>query len=216
MAFTFPNTGSTTNFQGHDNTNTGISTNILITVGPNPVGAIQNITITEARPIKMIDEVGTDGHIDSVPNQSTNITGTCDRIRYDRMRISEAFSRSFVHVKSQRVPFNIVIIDTWNGNTLNIADTSQDIITTINNVWIKEISYTYQTSDWVIVDRMQFEAETISSTIGNSSTNAAQGGTRSIPLAILSPASDVEQAADRGELRGALDQPGLINNFLPF
>lgn len=216
MAFSFPNTGSSITYQGHDNTNTGISTNILITVGPNPVGAIQNITINETRQIKMIDEVGTDGHIDSVPNQSTNITGTCSRIRYDRMRISEAFSRSFVHVHSQRVPFNIVIIDAWNGNTLNLADTSQDIITTINNVWISDIHYSYQTNDWVIVDEMSFQAETIYSTLGGGSTPASQGGTRNIPLAILSPASDVERAADIGTLRGSLDQPGLLNNFLPF
>jgi hypothetical protein len=216
VTFPFPSTGSTIDLAGHNTTQTAVSTNILISVGPNPVGAIQDITITETRPLKMIDEVGTDGHIDSVPNMSTNIKGTCKRVRYDRMRISEAFSRGYVHAHSQRYPFDITIIDGWNGNPLNLSDTSQDIITTIKNVWIAEISFTYQTSDWVIVDNMSFEAESISSTLGSSSTPAAQGGTRSIPLALLSPTSDIERAADVGQLRGGLGVVGLISAFLPF
>jgi hypothetical protein len=216
MAFTFPQTQSTVELAGNNGTFTSISTNILITVGPNPVGAVQTLTINEARPIKMIDEVGTDGHIDSVPYQSTNVTGTCDRVRYDRMRISEAFSRGFIHAKSQRFPFNIVIIDTTNGNALNQADTSQDIITTIQNVWIKEISYTYQANDWVIIDKMQWEAETIYSHLGGGSAPAAQGGVRGMSLALLSPTSDIERAADVGVLRGSLDIPGLAAALLPF
>ncbi len=216
VTFPFPSTGSTIDIAGHNTTQTAVSTNILISVGPNPVGAIQDINITEKRQLKMIDEVGTDGHIDSVPNMSTNITGTCKRVRYDRMRIAEAFSRGYVHAHSQRYPFDIVIIDSWNGNPLNLSDTSQDIITTIKNVWIEEIQYQYQTSDWVIIETMNFQAETISSTLGSSNTPAAQGGTRSIPLALLSPTSDIERAADVGNLRGGLNPVGLLSAFLPF
>jgi hypothetical protein len=216
MAFTFPNTGSTVTVDSHNSTQTAVSTNILISVGPNIVGAVQELTINEQREIKMIDEVGTDGHINSVPMRSTNITGTCNRVRYDRMRISEAFSRSFVHAQSQRWPFDIVIIDTWNGNALNLADTSQDIITTIVAVWIKEISYTYAANDWVIVDKMTWEAETIHSVLGGGNQSAAQGGTRNIALSKLSPTSDVEIAADTGPLRGGVDAPGLISSFLPY
>jgi len=216
MAFTFPATGSVIEVNGHNTTQTAVSTNILITVGPNPVGAVQSLQITETRPLKMIDEVGTDGHIDSVPNRSTDIKGTCERIRFNRMRISEAFSRSFVHAAAQRYPFDIVIIDQWNGNALNPADTSQDIITTIKNVWIGELSYTYQSNDWVIMDRMSWEAESIGSTLGGGQTPAAQGGTQGIPLAILSPTSDLERLADTLQSRGGLNGPGLINAFLPF
>lgn len=216
MAFTFPQTQSTVEIAGHNGTFTSVSTNILITVGPNPVGAVQELTINETRPIKMIDEVGTDGHIDSVPHQSTTVKGTCNRIRYDRMRISEAFSRGFIHAKSQRYPFNIVIIDTTNGNALNQADTSQDIITTIQNVWIADINYTYAANDWVIIDKMQWEAETIYSTLGGGNIPAAQGGIRGMSLALLSPTSDIERAADTGVLRGSIDLPGLASAFLPF
>ena len=213
----YPNTGSTLEGpNGVNKTSTAISTNILITVGPTPVGAVQRLTINERRAIRMIDEVGTDGHIDSVPNQSTNVTGTCERIRFDRMRIAEAFGRSFIHAKSQRFPFDIVIIDNWNGNPLNPGDNSASIITTIQNVWIAEISYGYQANDWIITDTMNWEAETIYSTLGSSASPAAQGGERNIPLAIASPTSDIEQASDTGGRRGSLDAPGLLKAFLPF
>lgn len=212
----YPNTGSTLTADGVNKTSTAISPNILITVGPTPVGAVQRMTINERRAIKMIDEVGTDGHIDSVPNQSTNITGSCERIRFDRMRIAEAFGRSFLHAKSQRFPFDIVIIDNWNGNPLNPGDNSAAIITTINNVWISEISYGYNAGDWIITDTMNWEAETIYTTLGTGKASAAQGGENNIPLALSSPTSDIEISADTGGRRGALDASGLLRAFLPF
>lgn len=214
---TYPNTGSTlVNPNGSNITSSALSTNILICVGPTPVGAVQRLSISENRTIKMVDEVGTDGHIDSAPTSSTNITGSCERIRFDRMRIAEAMGRSFIHAKSQRYPFNIVIIDQWNGNALDPSDNSAAIITTIQNVWIKQINYAYQASDWLITDAMEWEAETIYSTLGSGNTPSAQGGTRSIPLSILSPTSDIEQAADIGQKRGAMDSPGIISAFLNF
>lgn len=201
----YPQTGSTLlGPNGQNKTSTGIATNIIIKVGPNTVGAIQEMSVDESRPLKMIDEVGTDGHIDSVPTGSTNITGSCSRIRFDRMRISEAFSRGFVHVAAQRIPFDIVIIDNWNG------DNNSALITTIKNVWIKGISYSFNASDWIITDRMQWEAETIYTTLANG--NAATGGERNIPLAVDS----IEQATDVGGRRGGLDAPGLLRAFLPF
>lgn len=213
---TYPNTGSTlVGPNGKNITSTALSTNILITVGPNAVGAVQRMTINERRAIKMVSEVGTDGMIDSAPHQSTEISGTCERIRFDRMRIAEAMGRSFIHAKSQRYPFNIVIIDHWNGNPLDATDNSQAIITTIQNVWISEISYAYQASDWIITDTMNWQAETIYSTLGTNGP-AATGGVRNIPLSILSPTSDIEQSADTGGRRGSLDSPSLITSFLNF
>jgi hypothetical protein len=213
---TYPNTGSTLVApNGANITSTALSTNILITVGPTPVGAVQRMTINERRSLKMVDEIGTDGHIDSAPNQSTNITGTCERIRFDGMRIATAFGRDFLHAKSQRYPFNIVIIDSWNGNQLNPADESSDIITTIQNVWIGEISYAYQANDWIITDTMNWEAETIYSTLGANSP-ASFGGQRNIPLATNSTTGVIEIASDVGSRRGSMDAPGLISSFLSF
>ncbi len=205
----YPQTGSVIQTAtGGNTTQTAISTNIVISVGPNTVGAIQELNIDESRNIMMINEVGTDGHIDSVPNQSTNITGTCRRIRFNKMRVAEAFSRAYVHVHAQRFPFDIVVIDQWNGSDNNA------LITTIRNVWIKRINTRYQAGDWVIADDMDWEAETIYTTLANGPS--AQGGVQNIPLAISSPTSDIEQAADTGGRRGSLDYPGLLTAFLPY
>src|SRR5690606_7889342 len=131
MAILTPQTGSILEgSNGANRTGTALSTHVVIRVGMNPVGAIQNITIQERRSVNPVDEVGTDGHIDSAPVKSTDITGSCKRIRYDRLRIAEAFSRGFLHVKSQRIPFDIDIYDKWNGDNENM------IVTTIKNVWI--------------------------------------------------------------------------------
>jgi hypothetical protein len=205
------NTGSTLTLpNGFNKTSTAISTNIIIKVRTNsgyvPVGAIQQMQISEKRNIKMIDEVGTDGHIDSVPNQSTNITGSCQRVRFDRLRVAEAFSRGFIHVASQVYPFDIVIFDVQ-----KLLSTGKQIITTIKNVWITGIDYTYQVSDWVITDNMTWEAETIYSILGSptGSTPVADGG----EIGILPSVIPVEQQTDTGQngRRGSLDAPGLID-----
>lgn len=197
------NTNSTLSLpSGINKTSTAISTNIIILVNNTPVGAIQSLAITERRPIRMIDEVGTDGHIDSVPNQSTNVTGTCQRVRFDRLRITEAFSRGFLHAKSQQYPFDIVILDKQK------RDQANQISTVIKNVWIGELSYTYQVSDWVVSESMNFEAEDIFSILNNgSNVPAAQGG----ELGIKHAAIPVETLADTGARRGSLDGAGLID-----
>ena len=222
-----PNTGSTLfgtpSYANINKTSTAISTNIIVMVNNHAVGAIQTLAISEKRTIKMIDEVGNDGHIDSVPSQSTNITGSCQRIRFDRLRIAEAFSRGFVHVASQVYPFDIVILDKQKKNTGN------QISTVIKNVWISGIDYTYQISDWVISDTMTWEAETIFSVLnGSSASPVAVGGELGIthmggngnPNGILEISSgdngiikNIEQLVDTGAggRRGSLDAAGLID-----
>jgi hypothetical protein len=215
-----PNTQSTLTVpNGVNKTSTAISTNIIIMVNNTPVGAIQSMAIAEKRNIKMIDEVGTDGHIDSVPNMSTNITGTCQRIRFDRLRITEAFSRGFVHAASQVYPFDIVILDKQK------RDQGSQISTVIKNVWISGLDYTYQISDWVITDSMTWEAETIFSILNNGSSQpVAVGGERGIthmgagPNGTVNITSgdgivNIEQLVDTGSngRRGSLDASGLID-----
>lgn len=222
---TAPNTQSTLTLpSGVNKTSTAISTNIIILVNNTPVGAVQTLSINESRNIKMVDEVGADGHVDSVPNQSTNITGSCDRIRFDRLRITEAFGRGFLHAASQVYPFDIVILDKQK------RDQGSQISTVIKNVWIKSISYSYSATDWVITDKMDWEAETIFSILNGGSSPipggvpAAVGGERGIkhmgsgPNGILNIISgdgivNVEQLADTGSggRRGSLDAAGLID-----
>lgn len=220
---TAPNTNSTLSLpNGTNKTSTAISTNIIITVNGVSVGAVQTLSISEKRSIKMIDEVGSDGHVDSVPNQSTNVTGSCSRIRFDRLRITEAFSRGFVHAKSQVYPFDIVILDKQK------RDQGSQISTVIKNVWISGIDYSYQANDWIITDNMSWEAEDIFSILNGGSSPipggvpVAVGGERGIrhigggvngagPVISGDGITNVEQLADTGGRRGALDAAGLID-----
>jgi hypothetical protein len=191
--------------QNYNKTGIHLSTMILISVGETPVGAIQDLAITEAREARKIAEVGTDGIVDSAPSKAADISGNCTRIRFDRLRIAEAFGRGFIHVHSQRIPFDITITDFFAGD----SDDAK-IITTIKNVWIRNISYTYSANDYVIVDRMDWTAEAIYSMIAAGDNNVAQGGEPNI-----TPWSDdIERDADRGGRRGSLDAPGLLRAVL--
>lgn len=214
MVTGYPQTGSLLNLGdgfGTNTTNTAISTNILLAVrtpsGYQPIGAVQSMAISEKRAIKMIDEVGTDGHIDSVPNQSTNITGTCQRVRFQKLRVAEAFDRGFLHVASQAYPFDIIIFDKQKFQV------GAQVTTIIKNVWISGIDYTYQVSDWVITDSMTWEAEHIFSTVKGGP--AAVGGQNSLvhPFGGLSNKNWIETQTDMGSngRRGSLDAAGLID-----
>lgn len=187
--------------EGNNRTATHLSTNIIITVEGLPIGAIQEISFNESRKgIASIQEVGTDGIIDSAPNGSTEYTVGCTRIRFARVRIAEAFGRGFMHVKSQRVPFDIEIHDIFHD-----ADPANAVITVIKNCWIKSISYSYQVSDWVCNDKMDLIAEDIYSLLN---------GNNAVPNTGVTYINPFEQQADRGQYRGALDAPGLLNAFL--
>lgn len=196
------NTGSTLSYDtGVNKTSTAVSTNIIIKVNDKAVGAVQKLTINEVRGIQTVDEIGTDGHIDSVPNKSTDISGSCSRIRFDKLRIAEAFSRGFVHVSSQIYPFDITIIDR------QAKASGEQIVTTIKNVWIKDINYTYSVSDWIITDEMNWVAETIFSLQG--SGPAATGGR--IQVTHMTQSYEQDSDMGKGGRRGSLDVAGLID-----
>lgn len=194
-----------TDVNGNNCTATHLTTNIIIKSGNYVVGAVQTLSITESRSIKMIDEVGTDGHIDSAPSASTNITGNCTRVRFNRQKIADAFGRSFTHVHAQRIPFDIEIHDVFAD-----ADTNNAVVTTIHQAWIKEISYDYSATDWVISDKMTFEAEAISSIMANKNVVTGVANGQDGPIYI----NQFEQEADRGVYRGALDAAGVLNAFI--
>lgn len=204
------NTNSTTGYlDGRNKTSTSLSTNMLVLVNDTPIGALQEISINEARSVTMIQEVGTDGFIDSVPNSSTKISGSCKRIRYDALRITEAMGRSFLHLASQVYPFDFVIIDRnrRGGNKIS---------TVIKNVWITSLQYTYSQGEWIITDNVQWEAETIYSTLVGTGGSAATGGDLGIKSSGPFNAeftNDIERAVDAGKSgrRGSLDSGGLID-----
>ena len=92
-------------------TRTGLSTQIVIYVNDEPVGAVQSFQISQQRGTKSITEVGTDGIIEIVPNAATSVTLQISRVVFDGLSVTEAFSRSFVNLSAQRIPFSIVVID---------------------------------------------------------------------------------------------------------
>lgn len=114
---------------------TPVSTTIKIYIGDQVVGAIQSISI---------EELNNNNATSAAPNKIT-----ANRIRFDRARIAEAFSRGFVHKASQKIPFQIEIED-------------KEVVTTIQNAWIDEdVGYSYVTNDWTIIDCMKLVAEKI-------------------------------------------------------
>ncbi len=189
---------------GQNRTGTAISTCIIVEVDGNAIGAIKKLSIKEGREIAMIDELGYDGHIDSVPKRATDIDGDCTRTRFDNLRMLAAFSRPYIHLAAQRIPFDIVIKDTFAGSDVNSV-----LVTTIKNVWCRSLNITYSADDFVIVEDMSWKAEYIYSKIGNK--NAVPGVTGSRMMQIRTPISQFELAADRGDSRGALSGAGLLN-----
>lgn len=197
-----PNTGSIIEADGGLNrTGTAVSTNIIIKVKGNEVGAIQRISFKETRKVTQIDEVGTDGHIDSVPSASASIGGSCERIRFDNLRIAPAFSRGFIHASAQRIPFDIEIYDIFAG-----TDPGSTLITIVKNVWITSITVDYKATDFVISESMDWEAEAISSTLGGNNVIPGVAGSRDLVF----QSNPFERSADKGNRRGALDAGGLL------
>lgn len=198
------NTGTAvTEADGSNRTATHLSTHILIKVNGNIVGAVTALNINESREIAMVKEIGTDGVIDSAPSGAATVSGSCDRTRFDRQRIAPAFGRGFIHVKAQRVPFDIEIHDTF-------IDVENPIVTTIKNVWIKSLETSYSANDWIIVDKMGWVAEDIYSIVGNNNNVAGVVGPQGQSLYL----NKYEREADRGDFRGAIDAPGLLTAFL--
>jgi len=205
----YPHTGSQLTQNGRNTTRTALSTNIIIQVDGNPIGAVQSLSIDESRSIKAIEEVGTDGVIDSAPQNATKISGSCERVRFDGMRIATAFSRGFVHVAAQRIPFDIVILDIYAADETDNGFSGEDkvITTVIKNVWITKIGLNYRASDFIITENMGWQAEHIYSYLGQGKQAAPGPEARQIPIIDLDP---FERAADLGKRRGALDAAGLI------
>lgn len=206
----YPHTGSILTDAGRNVTRTGVSTQIIIQVDGNPVGAVKSLSIDESRDIAMIAEVGTDGFIDSVPKSSTKVSGSCKRTRFDNLRVASAFSRGFVHVAAQRIPFDIVILDIFAAeeDDADGFNNSDAVLTTvIKNVWISKIGVTYNADDFVIVEDLNWQAEHIYSYVGQGQSAVPAAEARQIPI-IDNDA--FERQADLGQRRGALDAAGLI------
>jgi len=207
----YPNTHSVLDGVGDfagSKTRTGLSTQIVVYVGTEPVGAIQSFQETQARTNKRISEVGTDGVIEIVPQAPGQVTLTVQRVVFDGLSLPQAFSRGFKNIHAQRIPFDIMVIDKFTGTG---ESNSGAIVTTYHNCWFSNLSKTYQVSDYTIIENANIDCEFVSSERdGQPVASTTAGGQRDI----RAPDVDaIEQLADQGHSgrRGALDFPGLIS-----
>lgn len=191
----YPKTGSTL----QSNISTGLSTQIVVKVGSDAVGALQALEVRQTRPLARLVELGTDGTLEIVPQQRTEVVLTVRRIVFDRLRIAEAFERGYVNIKSQRLPFDILVIDQTGG------DGEQAVTHHYVNCWFADISTPYNADNYIITESATIWAEDVSSRLG-ASANVAQGGARDMKPQI----EPIEREADFGNRRGTMDAPGLI------
>ena len=199
----YPQTGSVLD----STTRTGLSTQIVIMVNGNPVGAIQSFGENQSRGLKPISEVGMDGQIEIVPSASTTIELSITRIVFDGLSVTEAFSRGFRNVAAQRIPFDIVVFDKSGG-----GGPTTWITTTYHNCWFKSIAKSYTSSDYVISEQANVSSEYMS-TSQNTEPVAGQGydGKRDLGNGI--DVDPIEGEADAGinGRRGAMDFQGIFS-----
>lgn len=196
----YPRTGSNLESTIH----TSLSTQIVIYVNGEPVGAVQSFGETQQRTIKPITEVGTDGLIELVPSAATRVSLTLRRVAFDGLSITEAFARGFRNIAAQRIPFDIVVVDQFSGT----GDDS--IVTTYHNCFFERIGKTYSSDDYVIIEEGSVQVEYVYSQRGVDAVALSQGvgGGRQLDGTQI---DEVELMADSGQRRGSLDFPGLIS-----
>lgn len=190
-------------------TRTNLSTQIVVYVNNQPVGAIQDFQERQQRTIKKITEVGTDGIIESVPQSATTITLTVRRIVFDGLSLPESMARGFRNIHAQRIPFDIVVIDRFTGT----EEEGGAIVTTYHNCWFESLGKSYTTGDYTITEDATLSVEAISTERNGAPIASSQGVGGGRDLGSEGRQIDsVEQAADYGTYRGSMDFPGLIKS----
>ena len=203
----YPNTKTIFDKPGEGGTTrSGLSTQIIIYVNDAPVGAIQSFSETQSRQTKKIAEVGTDGLIEIVPSAPTNVTLQVQRIVFDGLSLPESFSRGYKNIHAQRIPFDIKVIDKFAG-----TEDAESVITTYHNCWFTNLQRSYTVQDYVISETASVDCEFVSSTRNEEPVAATQNNAGIRDMADTRQDDDVEQEADTGQRRGALDVANLIN-----
>lgn len=202
----FPNTG--TQFFGQ-RTNSGLSTQIIVKVNNNPIGALQNLTVNQNRPLKRINEIGTDGNIEIVPQSSPTYDLSVNRIVFDQLRLPEAFSRAFRFIGAQRVPFDIDIFD-MQANQAGQSEGAGLIVMTFTNCWFNTYTTPYTVDDYTIIETATIWAET-ASVKGVESSFQRPETLRDIVT--QTDSVGIESATNTGRRRGSLDAGGILNSL---
>ena len=208
-------------------TNTGLSTQIIVKVNGVVVGAMQKFSLTQTRDIKSIQEIGTDGIIELVPNKGTTFKVSCDRLVFDNMHLPEAFGRGFRFINAQRVPFDIEVHDfstataqtvgttvgtTGTGTGTGVGDTgytatstSGSTVMVIKNCWFDSCSMPLASDDYTILQVASLSAETAYLALGTSGGATAKTGASDSKTAAYA----LESSINKGARRGSMDVYGL-------
>ena len=145
----FPNTGTTLDAK----TNTGLSTQIVIKIDGQTVGAVKSLSVDQNRGLAENVEIGTDGIIEIVPNKATTYSITVDRLVFDNARLPEAFGRAFRFIAAQRVPFDIDIYERQGpGEAV--------VVMTYKNCWFASYKTPYQSENYIITENATIKCET--------------------------------------------------------
>lgn len=212
-------TGTTLDGQdGNPRTASSLSTQIIIKVGNNPIGALQTLNVTQTRGLQRIVEIGTDGVVEIVPNKATEYELKVSRVVFDLLRLPEAFSRGFRFIGAQRIPFDIEIFDVSNAdqNARLGEDPASDanvVTMTYKNCWFASYETPYAADNYLITESASISAETafVSTGLGQGEDIPAGGGLRG--LVARSDGGRVEEEVNRGSRLGSLNAAGLVNSF---
>ena len=204
----FPNTGTNVN-AGH-RTNSGLSTQIIIKVENTPVGALQNLSVTQTRNLQRISEIGTDGVIEIVPNSATTYELSATRIVFDQLRLPESFARGFRFIAAQRIPFDIDVIDI-SGNDPNVPDDDTNTsVMTYKNCWFTRYETPYAADNYIITETASLWCETAYL------LKTGRSGPDSSDLRAIDVQTDsagVEGEVNSGRRLGSLDAAGLTQSL---
>ena len=216
MSTPFPNTETKVD---RGQINTGLSTQIIIKVNNVPVGALQRLTVNQARPLERIKEIGTDGIIEIVPNGPTTFELTADRVVFDQLRLPEAFSRGFRFINAQRLPFDIEVFDLSGISPTSdsvAGDMDGIVVVTYKNCWFSAYSTPYASDNYIVTETSTIACETAFLTMPNDSKLDAgynipnAGGLRGIKG--ITDNADIERQVNLGGRRGAMDAGGIISS----
>jgi hypothetical protein len=165
-----------------------------VKVNNTTVGAIQTLTITEAREMLIQEEIGTSGIVEVVPKGATKVSLRIERVVFDQLSLPEALARGFVHIQAQRMPFDIHIINT-SASTEETA-----VITVCSGCWLKSKTTPYTVNSFLIIEAADIQCERI--TTSQRGISAVFGGVRGIGF-------------DYDTIERATDSTGRIGRFEP-
>lgn len=195
----YPTTGSTLGSK----IQTGLSTQIVVLVENEPVGAIQSLTINQNRSLSRVVELGLDGVLEIVPQSATTHDATIERIVFDRLRLPEAFKRGFINIKSQLVPFDIDIIDRTGGD----IDSGAEVVHKLVHCWFASYVPKMGADNFIISETATIQFEDIQTFYGGgASLSDSSRGLRGISPSTLAR----EGETDSGQFRGTMDIANIV------